>query len=58
MPWTPAQHRLFEWVAHGGYSPGLPRSKAAEMAHEGIKGSKPREKVANALVKQVSFTKR
>jgi hypothetical protein len=42
MPWSPAQHRLFEFVAH---NPGKARAEgikvkpgdAARMASEGIK---------------------
>lgn len=39
MPWTPAQHRLFEGVAHGSIPPkaGLTPQKAAAMASEGVK---------------------
>ena len=42
MPWSPAQHRLFEWAAHDpkaahkeGYD--LKQKDAARMAGEGIK---------------------
>lgn len=40
MPWTPAQHRLFEAAAHNpkiAASHGMSQSKAAQMASEGIK---------------------
>ena len=40
MPWTPAQHRLFEAAAHSSQVAkrvGIPQAKAAQMAHEGIK---------------------
>lgn len=45
MPWTPAQHRLFEAAAHSqqiAQSHGIPQAKAANMASEGI--AKPRAK--------------
>ena len=39
MPWSLAQHRLFEGIKHGSIQPkkGLTRAKAAMMADEGIK---------------------
>jgi hypothetical protein len=40
MPWTPAQHRLFEAAAHDpeiAKRKGIPQNKAAQMASEGIK---------------------
>ena len=40
MPWTPAQHRLFEAAAHNpqiAAQKGIPQQKAAQMASEGIK---------------------
>ena len=40
MPWTPAQHRLFELAAHDPAAArrvGIPQHKAAAMASEGIK---------------------
>lgn len=40
MPWSPAQHRLFEAAAHSSSVSkrvGIPQQKAAQMAHEGIK---------------------
>lgn len=39
MPWSPAQHRLFEAAAHDpkiAKSKGIPQAKAAQMASEGI----------------------
>ena len=57
MPWSPAQHRLFEWAAHNpqaaqaqGYH--IPPTQAAKMAHEGIATNPmdtPVSKVASAL---------
>ena len=53
MPWTPAQHRLFEWVKQNpqaarraGYK--IPQADAARMAHEGI--GTPRNRIAEALL--------
>jgi hypothetical protein len=40
MPWTPAQHRLFEAAAHSpeiAARKGIPQQKAAQMASEGVK---------------------
>jgi hypothetical protein len=40
MPWTPAQHRLFEAAAHNpaiAKEKGIPQAKAKKMASEGIK---------------------
>lgn len=40
MPWTPAQHRLFEAAAHDpaiAKRKGIPQQQAATMASEGIK---------------------
>ena len=50
MPWSPAQHRLFEGIAHGSIAPkaGLTKQKAAGMASEGIK----RQSLAKALTKK------
>ncbi len=45
MPWNPAQHRLFEAAAHDpsvAKRTGIPQAKAATMASEGIKSSKPK----------------
>jgi hypothetical protein len=39
MPWSPAQHRLFEAAAHDpaiAKAKGIPQAKAAQMASEGI----------------------
>jgi len=51
MPWSPAQHRLFEAAAHSpavAQRVGIPQRKAAGMASEGVK--KPVGKVlANAV---------
>ena len=50
MPWSPAQHRLFEAAAHNSavaQAKGIPQQKAAQMASEGIK-DKPK-KLAAAL---------
>ena len=51
MPWSPAQHRLFEAAAHDSKvakRAGIPQQKAAEMASEGVK----RKVVADALRKK------
>jgi hypothetical protein len=40
MPWNPAQHRLFEAVAHDpqlAKEKGIPQKTAAHMAAEGIR---------------------
>lgn len=40
MPWNPAQHRLFEAAAHNpaiAKAKGIPQTKAASMASEGIR---------------------
>lgn len=55
MPWTPAQHRLFEAAAHDpkiAKRVGIPQNKARQMASEGIKDSKKA-----ALVKQLKKTR-
>ena len=59
MPYTPAQHRLFEAAAHNpaiAKAKGIPQAKAATMASEGIK--KPRrihpQVMAQALAKMGS----
>lgn len=44
MPWTPAQHRLFEAAAHNqavAKSHGMTPQKASQMASEGIKKPSP-----------------
>lgn len=43
MPWSSKQHRLFEAAAHDSSVAkrvGIPKEKAAEMAHEGVKKGK------------------
>jgi hypothetical protein len=42
VPWSPAQNRLFEGIAHGSIAPkaGLTQAKASQMASEGVKKSK------------------
>jgi hypothetical protein len=43
MPWSPAQNRLFNWVANtpgASQESGIPRKDAERMAHEGIKKPK------------------
>lgn len=53
MPWTPAQHRLFEAAAHNpevAKRTGIPVDKAKQMASEGIK-DKPK-KIAALLKKK------
>jgi hypothetical protein len=43
MPWTPAQHRLFEAAAHNpqiALDKGISQQQAASMAGEGIKRAK------------------
>jgi hypothetical protein len=50
MPWTPAQHRLFEAAAHNqsvATRSGIPQQTAQKMAKEGAK-SDPK-KLAEAL---------
>lgn len=50
MPWTPAQHRLFEAAAHNpavAKRVGIPVQKASQMASEGIK----RRALAKAISK-------
>ena len=43
MPWSPKQHRLFEFVAHNPEKARregikIPQHTAAKMASEGVKG--------------------
>jgi hypothetical protein len=48
MPWSPAQHRLFEAAAHNpdiARRTGIPQDKAQKMASEGIK-DKPQKLAA------------
>ena len=57
MPWTPAQHRLFEAAAHNpsvAKHVGIPQGKAAKMAHEGIKKGMSGKK--RALVHQLKHS--
>jgi hypothetical protein len=55
MPWSPKQHRLFEWAGRNpaaaqaaGYN--IPPPTALKMAGEGIKA--PAARVANALTQR------
>lgn len=51
MPWSPAQHRLFEAAAHSSTvakRTGIPQAKAASMASEGIK-PEAKKKLVHAL---------
>lgn len=53
MPWSPAQHRLFEAAAHNpaiAKAHGMSQQKAAGMASEGIK--KPSGKDYAAAMKK------
>jgi hypothetical protein len=41
MPWTPAQHRLFQAAAHDpaiAKKAGIPQAQASKMAAEGVRG--------------------
>lgn len=52
MPWTPAQHRLFEADAHDpriAQQKGIPQQKAAQMASEGIKSPSKLQRLAKTL---------
>ncbi len=52
MPWSPAQHRLFEAAAHDpgvAKRTGIPQAKAGQMASEGIKQEPHHVKMAKAL---------
>lgn len=54
MPWTPAQHRLFEAAAHNpavAKRVGIPQAKASQMASEGIKKQSRGEAMAAKLKK-------
>ncbi len=54
MPWTPAQHRLFEAAAHSpqiAKAHGIPQAKAVSMASEGIKKKSTPQQLASALTK-------
>ena len=51
MPWSPAQHRLFEAAAHNpavAKARGIPQAQAAKMAGEGIKAD-PKVALAKVL---------
>jgi hypothetical protein len=51
MPWSPAQHRLFEAAAHSpsvAKRVGIPQEQASKMAKEGVK--KDPKKLAKALM--------
>jgi hypothetical protein len=51
MPWSPAQHRLFEAAAHNpqvAQRTGIPQAQAAKMAAEGVK-SNAKAKLTAAL---------
>ena len=53
MPYTPAQHHLFEAAAHNpaiAKDKGIPQQKAAKMASEGVKPD-PKH-LAQALMKK------
>jgi hypothetical protein len=50
MPWSSAQHRLFEAAAHDpsvAKRVGIPQEKASQMASEGVKTDP--KKLAKAL---------
>jgi hypothetical protein len=52
LPWSPAQHRLFEAAAHNpqvAAKVGIPQQKAATMAAEGIKKKPDGKVLAKAL---------
>lgn len=54
MPWTPAQHRLFEAAAHNpqvAQQRGIPQAKAATMASEGIKKPSKGQRLAKVMGK-------
>lgn len=54
MPWTPAQHRLFEAAAHNpqiAREHGISQPKAAGMAAEGIKKQSSPQALSRALIK-------
>ncbi len=51
MPWSPAQHRLFEAASHDASIAkrvGIPQEQASKMASEGVK--KDPKKLAKALM--------
>lgn len=52
MPWSPAQHRLFEAAAHGAKFPMAEKihiATAQKMAAEGIKSSPDPKRLGKAL---------
>ena len=52
MPWTPAQHRLFQAAAHNpaiAKSHGMTTQKASVMASEGVKRDAKRTAMVKAL---------
>lgn len=54
MPWTPAQHRLFEAAAHNpaiAKANGIPQAQASQMAGDGIKPQSKAQVLASALKK-------
>ena len=58
MPWTPAQHRLFEFVAHSPAKAAaegikIGQATAQRMASEGIKKTTPTypQRLAKRLMK-------
>jgi len=54
MPYTPAQHRLFEAAAHSpavAKRVGIPQGQASQMASEGIKKSSKGKMMAAKLRK-------
>ena len=53
MPWSLAQHRLFEAAAHSpsvAKRVGIPQEQAKKMASEGVKGKSKPAKLAKALM--------
>jgi len=55
MPWSPAQHRLFEAAAHDSEiakRKGIPQAKAAQMASEGIKKKPPDPRKLGRMLRQ------
>ena len=55
MPYTPAQHRLFEAAAHNpeiAKRKGIPQQQAAKMAHEGVKHGAAQQKLTHALMRR------
>ncbi|MGI9142084.1 MAG: hypothetical protein ACR2IJ_02735 [Fluviibacter sp.] len=53
MPWSPAQHRLFEAASHDASIAkrvGIPQEQASKMASEGVKGKNKPVKLAKALM--------